>query len=96
VVTESATRIAVLGATGFTGGAFLRHIGRRYPTWRVSALVRREPTWDEDVAYQVASAMASHRKDERLRQLTDSLRKQWRVDVNESRVAELIEAEEMS
>lgn len=49
-----------------------------------------------DVTYRVKSAVAAHRQEERLRQLTDSLRKRWPVDVNEARVADIIEAEESS
>ena len=39
----SSVRIALLGATGYTGQAFLRHLGHSEPGWRVSALVRRAP-----------------------------------------------------
>ncbi|MBX7266420.1 hypothetical protein KIF24_10535 [Micromonospora sp. Llam7] len=46
------------------------------------------------MAYRVRSALAGHRQEERLRPPTDSSRKQRRVDVNETRVADVMEAEE--
>jgi nucleoside-diphosphate-sugar epimerase len=43
VVSGKDVRIALLGATGLTGRAFLRHLAQSGTGWRVTALVRGEP-----------------------------------------------------
>ncbi|WP_175543693.1 peptidyl-prolyl cis-trans isomerase [Micromonospora pattaloongensis] len=82
-------------AVGTAGGVGLAPDPANNRWWlvRVERISFERVTWDAEVTYQVKSALAAHRQEEHLRRLTDSLRKQWPVDVNETRIADMVKRE---
>lgn len=68
---------------------------KRWWVVRVDRISFEQVKWDETLAYRVKSAMAAYRQDEHLRELAESLRKTWVVQLYETRLADVIKTEEL-
>ncbi|MFI6821591.1 hypothetical protein ACIBJE_11650 [Micromonospora sp. NPDC050187] len=83
-------------AVGAAGGVGLSADPENNRWWvvRVERISFKQMDWDAALAYKVKSAMATYRREEHLRRLAHSLRKNWPVRVYETRLADIVATEE--